>query len=204
MLSCEVGCLKTRESSSCPRVGAGVQAAAFTSCARWPAAICAFHGVLPVVLDIVVGGRAPVFFNPEQAETCTAVKPVERRVEETEAVATAALNELFKGPTDAEEDRGLTSFFDEGTSGLLRSVHVDGDRLSRSRPRVLGHRQASTTCGGSMVMASIEATLTQFSTVEDVRYAVEGEPSTFYDFMQIGCPRPRSDGDRCDPAPFQP
>jgi spore germination protein GerM len=150
-------------------------------------------------------GQTILVFFREQDGACTAVEPVERQVEETEAVATAALTELFKGPSDAERDRGLTSFFDEGTSGLLRSVHVDGGTAFLDLDAAFFDiNNASTSCGSSMIKSSIEATLTQFSTVQDVRYAVEGEPSTFYHFMQMGCPTPRSDGDRCDPAPFSP
>lgn len=159
-----------------------------------------------VVVDVAASDTSvSVFFNAEQDATCTAVEPVERHVGETKAVATAALTELFKGPTDAEQDRGLTSFFHEGTSDLLRSVHVEeGTAYVDLDREFLDINNASTSCGSIMIRSSIEATLTQFSTVEDVRYAIEGEPSAFYDFMQMGCPRPRSDGDRCDPAPFQP
>jgi spore germination protein GerM len=149
-----------------------------------------------------------VFFNrPEGGVSgCTSVEPVERRVEKTEAVATAALNELFAGPSNAEQARGLMSFFSADTAGLLRSVRVEQQTAYLDLDAAfLEINNVSTTCGGSMTLASIEATLKQFTTVEEIRYAIEAEPATFYDFMQIGCPRPRprSAGDRCDPAPFQ-
>lgn len=146
-----------------------------------------------------------VYFNRTDggAAFCTEVVSVTRQVRETEAVATAALEELFAGPTEQEEQRGLSSFFSGSTRGLLRSVHVeDGTAYLDLGPGLLDLGNASTTCGASALTTSIEQTLRQFPTVDEVRYAVEGEPETFYDFIQVGCPRPRSDGDRCDPEPF--
>lgn len=147
-----------------------------------------------------------VFFNRtgEGVAACTAVEGVERRIEQTEAVATAAMNALFAGPSDDEQERRFSSLFSEDTAGLLRSVHVEGETAYLDLSRAfLGINNVSTSCAARMTLSSIEATLTQFPTVEEVRYAVEGDPATFYEFMQIGCPSPRSGGDRCDPAPFQ-
>jgi spore germination protein GerM len=119
-------------------------------------------------------------------------------------VATAALRELFEGPTQPEQDRGFTSLFGPGTGGLLRSVYVDDETAYLDLERAfLDIDNVSTTCGRKMALGSLEATLTQFPTVEDVRYAVEGKPATFYDGLGIGCPSPSPQGDRCDPAPFQ-
>ncbi len=145
-----------------------------------------------------------VFFNRIDGSSCSVVEAVPREVPETEAVATAALTELFAGPTAEEEQRGLSSLFDAVTEDLLRSLHVaDGVAYLDLDGSFLDLGNASTSCGGSAVMASVEATLEQFATVDEVRYAVEGEPRAFYDFLQIGCPTPSTTGDRCDPDPFQ-
>lgn len=147
-----------------------------------------------------------VFFTrmDDGSGSCSEVEAVTREVPETEAVATAALTELFAGPTAEEEQRGLSSLFDAGTHDLLRSLHVaDGVAYLDLDGAFLELGNASSSCGGSAVMSSIEATLEQFPTVDEVRYAVEGEPAAFYDFLQIGCPTPSAAGDRCDPEPFR-
>jgi hypothetical protein len=83
-------------------------------------------------------------------------------------------------------------------------VHVDeGTAYLDLSPSLLDIHDASASCGSSALMASIEETLEQFPTVDRVHYAVEGDPSRFYDFVQIGCPSPSAAGDRCDPAPFR-
>jgi spore germination protein GerM len=153
------------------------------------------------------GKTVAVFFHkPEEgAGACPPVERVERRIGDTEAVAAAALQELFAGPSGAEQGRGLTSLFGRGTAPrLLRSVHVDDKTAYLDLERAfLDINNISTTCGKKMALASIEATLTQFPTVENVRYAVEAEPATFYEGLGVGCPSPPSKGDRCDFAPFQ-
>jgi spore germination protein GerM len=144
------------------------------------------------------------FSRIEGTSSCSVVEAVPREVPETEAVATAALEELFQGPTEAEKGVGLSSSFSAETQDLLRHVHVaDGTAYLDLDRALLDIDEASASCGGSALMASIEATLEQFPTVDDVRYAVEGEPRTFYDFVQIGCPTPGAAGDRCDPEPFR-
>jgi spore germination protein GerM len=144
------------------------------------------------------------FSRLEGTSSCSAVEVTPRQVAETEAVATAALNELFAGPTEAEEQRGLSSMFSADTKDLLRHVHVaDGTAYLDLNRSLLDIDAASTSCGGTVLMAQIEHTLEQFTTVDGVRYAVEGEPRTYYEFLQIGCPTPSTAGDRCDPEPFR-
>lgn len=146
-----------------------------------------------------------VFFSRRgSGDECTSVEPVDRRIEKTRSVATAALNELLAGPTETEQDRGFGSLFNDETAGLLRSVRVErGTAFLDLNAGFLRINNVSTSCAGSATVASIEATLRQFPTVEEVRYAVEADPAAFYDFMQMGCPQPPSAGDRCDPAPFR-
>lgn len=146
-----------------------------------------------------------VFFTPtDAAGDCAAVEGVDREVPRTEAVATAALQQLFAGPTEAEQRRGLRSFFGPETRGLLRSVRVaDGVAYVDLDAQVLQLNGASTSCGSAALTATIGRTLRQFPTVDDVRHAVEGDPSAFSAFVQAGCPEPRRPGDRCDPEPFR-
>ena len=145
-----------------------------------------------------------VFFSRmEQQLDCSVVEPVERQVPDTAADTTAALNELFKGTTEAEREEGLSSFFGPRTEDLLRSVHVeDGTAYVDLHRSVLHINNASTTCGSTAFTATMEQTVKQFPTVQNVRYAVEGDPGVFYEFIQLGCPDGEGAG-RCNPEPFQ-
>lgn len=165
---------------------------------------------------------APVVSSPAPAATVTlgisllpagySCRPgaplvrVKRVVPATQAVATAALEQLFAGSTAAERARGLESGFDRSTAGLLRAVRVrDGVAYVDLHDLLFTElSNASTSCGNVAFTAQIEQTLRQFPTVSEVRFAVEGDPVAYYEWAQIGCPSPSRTGDRCDPGPFQP
>jgi hypothetical protein len=141
---------------------------------------------------------------------CDGVKPVPREVPATESVATVALRELFRGPTEDEVRLyGVGSAFSAVTADLLRSVHVEaGTAYVDLRPfdqfaagTALGGY--GTSCGMGAFYGQVEATLRQFPTVREVRYAFDGDPRAFVEYMQGGCPDPIPAGDPCDPAPFR-
>lgn len=136
-----------------------------------------------------------------QNQDCSRVYPVEREIPQTQAVAKAALNELFAGPTAEERAQGYSSLFSEKTKSILKSVKVEDETayvdLVDIRP-VLG--SASTSCGSAAFLAEVESTLKQFSTVKKVVLAIEGKPETFYEWLQIGCSPQDS---YCDPTPFR-
>ena len=117
---------------------------------------------------------------PPAAETSLAVYflrgervvPVFRTVPQTEAVGTAAVESLLAGPTADAEGLGLTSTIPEGTRLLNLGVADGTARVDLSREFESG--------GGSLSMmarlAQLTFTLTQFSTVDSIWLAVEGEP----------------------------
>lgn len=48
----------------------------------------------------------------------------------------------------------------------------------------------TTSCGGSNFFGQIENTLKQFPSIKKVFFAIKGDPSLFYDWMQVGqCPK---------------
>ena len=61
--------------------------------------------------------------NPNLID-CGKVSAVRRTIPKTEAIGTATLNELFKGPTADEESKGATSMFSEKTKSILKSLKV--------------------------------------------------------------------------------
>ena len=132
------------------------------------------------------------------------VFPVTRKVPKTAAVAKAALEQLFAGPTRQEESRGFYSDFSGETKSLLISVNVINKaayvnlRNLMSAPTGIGNFTAS--CGGSNFFGQVENTLGQFGSIEKVFFAVKGDPAFFYDWMQIGeCPEELKN---CDASNF--
>ena len=104
--------------------------------------------------------------------------PVRRQVDETRAVGRAALNALFEGPT-AEESAAsppLTTSIPDGTI-LLGLDIADGlatvDLSRESKPVVL-----SASMFGRL--AQVVYTLTQFPTVKQVAFQLDGEPVTVF------------------------
>ena len=58
----------------------------------------------------------------------------------------------------------------------------------------------TTSCGGSNFFGQVENTLKQFRTVRKVFFAIDGDPSYFYDWMQFGeCPKELKN---CDASNF--
>ncbi|HSI98180.1 MAG TPA: Gmad2 immunoglobulin-like domain-containing protein [Gaiellaceae bacterium] len=101
------------------------------------------------------------------------VWPVSREVDETQAVARAALGELFRGPTEQEEaELGLSNailFSDD--SAQVERLTVSGGVATYSPPFTLSDQQA---------LAQVVYTLTQFPTVDVVE--IDGNTYTRADF----------------------
>lgn len=148
-----------------------------------------------------------VFFSDPAAEvsSCDGTRSVVRQVPQTEAVATAALQQLFAGPTPEEAASGVGGFGPE-TAGLLRSVRIVAgtayvDLDASLLPAIANY---STSCGMVAFEAMVGRTLTQFPTVTDYVVALDGDPVAWVEFMQGGCPAdPPQSPDPCDPAPFR-
>lgn len=136
-----------------------------------------------------------LYFLNEQTnpnlEDCTDVQPVSRTIPKTKAVATAALEELFKGVMPEETKKGFVSFTPEETRGILKSIKIKNKNAYINFNKVVYEQMgtATTSCGGGF-FSSIEKTLYQFPTIKKVFYAIEGNPADFYDWIQVGeCPK---------------
>jgi germination protein M len=100
------------------------------------------------------------------------VWPVSRKVEKTEAVARAALDELVKGPTDQEaDDLGMTSAIPQGTE--VDDVSIESGVATVDLSAELPEE----------ALAQAVYTLTQFSTVESVQ--TQGRRQTRGDFEDV-------------------
>lgn len=135
-----------------------------------------------------------VYFHNEKRnpnmQDCTKVFPTPRQIPATKAVAKAALLELFKGTTAEERAKEFWSIEPENTAGILKKVNIKGNaayvNFDRSVYEKLG---VTTTSCGSGFYSSIEKTLTQFSNIKKVYYAIDGNTDDFYEWVQVGeCP----------------
>ena len=139
----------------------------------------------------------------DKADCSVPVHPTIRTIATTKAVAKAALEQLFAGPTREEKAKGFYSDFSEDTKTLLISVNIKNRNAYVNLRDLTGTTSIgnfTTSCGGSNFFGQVENTLRQFSTVRKVFFAIEGDPSLFYDWMQIGeCPKELKN---CDAANF--
>jgi spore germination protein GerM len=146
-----------------------------------------------------------VYFNHAQragtVDDCAIVFPVARPVPSTEGVATAALRQLFAGPTEAERAQGYRSPFSATTADLLKRLRIEHGTayvdLNDLRAQLPG---ASSSCGAAEFGMQVERTLRQFPSVRRVILAIDGEPRRFYEWMGQDCD---SSTDHCDAVPFR-
>lgn len=145
------------------------------------------------------------FSNPRltpDASNCSAVFPVKRSVPRTRAVATAALQQLFAGPSVIDADVGYRSPFNPATADLLQSIYIrNATAYVNLKDRRIELAGATSSCGAAELRAQIESTLLQYPTILRVIYAIEGEPRTFYEWMNESCGPANDD---CAPNAFPP
>lgn len=133
------------------------------------------------VVEVYVG-------HADRGDPCEDVFPVDREVP-ADAPLRGALEALLAGPTDEEADAGYGGWFSAETEGMLHSVrledgtaHVDFADFSEVIPN------ASTSCGSALLLGQLDATVTQFDTVTEARYAFDGDQEGFYEWLQLAPP----------------
>ena len=139
----------------------------------------------------------------DNGECAVRVYPTVRTIAKTNTTAKAALEQLFAGPTEDEKAKGFYSDFSDATKSLLISVNIK-NRNAYVNLRDLTTSGSmgnfTTSCGGSNFFGQVENTLKQFRTVRKVFFAIDGDPSYFYDWMQFGeCPKELKN---CDASNF--
>ncbi len=144
------------------------------------------------------------FSNSQQNENqtdCSKVFPVERQVPKTQAVAFAALSELLKGPSNEDQAQGYFSWFSSSTANLLKSVKIENETAYVVFDRTMEDLipGAGSSCGGAELLAELDSTLKQFSTIKNAVYSFNKNPRWFYGWLQMGCP---SIIPKCDSSAF--
>lgn len=101
-----------------------------------------------------------------------------------------ALTQLLAGPTAAEEAQGLGSWFSAATAGMLRSVVIE-DGLARvdfDPALATTIPNASASCGSSLLLAQLDATIGQFDSADRAVYSLGGDVEAFYSWLQLTTP----------------
>jgi hypothetical protein len=130
-------------------------------------------------------------------DDCAKVHPLTRTIPQTSAVARAALEQLFRGPTVEERAQGYFSWFSEETKSALLGVKVKNKTAYVNLKDITQTiTSASSSCGSTILLAQMEHTLKQFPTIERAFFAIEGSPEDFYGFLQMECPDELKNCDR--------
>ncbi len=134
------------------------------------------------------------------ASDCAQVYAVHRNVPTSSDVLTVTLKELLAGPTAAEAATGYESWFSSATAQALIRAKVTGNtsyvNLTDIRTVI---PNASTSCGSASLLAQLRTTAQQAAMAPRVLYAINGQPTTFWEWLQIGCD---ASNDNCNPTPF--
>ena len=108
--------------------------------------------------------------NPEG--DCDEVFSVNREIEKTQAIALATLRELFKGPSQKEQQEGYLT-------GLNEGVKIQDLVIEDGVAKVDFNQQLQQGIGGSCMVEGIKAqikeTLKQFNTVDEVTISIDGQ-----------------------------
>ena len=123
--------------------------------------------------------RIKVFFSNERMrpiDSCREVVAAERTIPKTERVALAAIEELLKGPTEAEKQAGYSSNIPAGS-------RVNSVVITNGEARV-DFNATIESGGGSCSMAfrteQIRQTLLQFPTVKSVKISINGRTEDIF------------------------
>lgn len=118
-----------------------------------------------------------VFFNNPKTDPnwnfeCSNVFAVERTIPKTESVALAAINELLKGPTAAEKEKGYMTNINSGVK--VKNLNIKDSVATIDFDEQLQF-QVGGSCRISAIYAQIKQTLKQFSSVKTVVISINGQ-----------------------------
>jgi spore germination protein GerM len=115
-----------------------------------------------------------VYFNNNELDpefSCNKVFPIEREIPKTQAVATAALEELLRGTTPGEEKEGFFTNINPGVE--IQTISVT-DGVARVDFNEQLEYQVGGSCRVAAIRAQITETLKQFPMVEEVVISING------------------------------
>lgn len=101
-----------------------------------------------------------------------------------------ALEALLEGPTTAEEETGLFSFFSSETAGMLNDVEVrDGVAFVNFQDFSRIIPNASTSAGSQQLLDQLAGTIFQFDDIREAEFSFNGNCDAFWNWLQRSCER---------------
>jgi Sporulation and spore germination len=139
---------------------------------------------IPVAKTHVVSIYAPRGVGND----CARVLPLKRTVA-APALLRGAMQALLAGPTKAERARGYRGWFSAKTAGHLRSVRIAGGVAFIDFRNFAAHiPNASSSCGSTLLLAQLDHTAKQFTSVKRTVYSFNGSRHAFYEWLQREAP----------------
>lgn len=108
----------------------------------------------------------------DPAHECSLVFPVDRQVPSRAAIYRAAIEELIKGPTAAEKEKGYTTSLPKTV--VIKSVVADANGIVTADFTESLEKGVAGSCRVTAIRAQITATLRQFPEVRDVIISING------------------------------
>lgn len=133
------------------------------------------HFDVPVAFANFNMVKVQVYFSNSQRNSggyCDKVFPSIRNIPKTEDVATGAIGELLKGPTDLEKNDGFSTGINQGVK--LRRLTVENGVARADFDEAL-ENGVSGSCRVAAIRAQIIQTLKQFPTVKSVVISINGK-----------------------------
>ncbi|MDD5043231.1 MAG: Gmad2 immunoglobulin-like domain-containing protein [Patescibacteria group bacterium] len=130
---------------------------------------------IPVVIQKSETSKMKLFFGNQKLDPevldCSKVFSVEREIPRTEAIGRAALEELLKGPTEAEKSAGYLSNINSGVK--VKNLTIKDGVATAEFDEQLEY-QVGGSCRVVAIRSQITETLKQFPTVKEVIISVNG------------------------------
>jgi hypothetical protein len=128
-----------------------------------------------------------IYFNCDRDGGDVSLHPAYRAVPRSAGVLRASLEALLAGPTAAEREATLGSWFSADTAGMLRSVSMrDGHAVVDFRDLRPVIPNASSSAGSVRLLSQLDGTVFQFPSVRSVEYRIDGSCEAFTEWLQIG------------------
>jgi len=130
---------------------------------------------IPVILTPAGYTTIKVYFsnnNLDPEVSCNKVFASNRDIQKIEAIGSAAINELLKGPTNTEKDQGFYTSINSGVKLLSLSIDENGTAYADFDSQL--EQGIGGSCKVAAIRAQITETLKQFDTIKNVVISING------------------------------
>lgn len=130
---------------------------------------------IPVILASTEKLKIKLFFNNNKMDpeiSCNKVFAVEREIPKIEAIGSAALWELLKGPISEEQEAGFFTSINQGVALKGLKIEKNGTAVADFNEQL--QSGVGGSCRVSAIRAQITETLKQFPTIKNVVISIDG------------------------------